>query len=224
MEIKSKNEFKVNIIRYERFNNCFEKIKFYRKNNPIDYLIFSIRSEQYLRLSKLYYKYQDRQKKVKRSLIIPFLNMIAPEKYDLLMMDLPVPNSKAAHQSYFHNFLVRLNYISGMIIGNNRFAINIYSQLIENIIKFCNNENIKLLILGPASRPHLQHEDNLISEMNYYFKNLVLKRNVPYVELIGKYDENGNDIFFPNKIHVNEIGHERASKLIMNEMVRNSYI
>ena len=66
LEKNLKNILNINILRYERFASCFEKIKNYAEVYKIDVLLFQIRTEQFLRISKLYYTYSDEDKKKKR--------------------------------------------------------------------------------------------------------------------------------------------------------------
>lgn len=221
---KTGNSLKINIIRYERFKSCFEKIKSYKKNNPIDILLFHIRTEQYLRLSKLYYKYQDEYGKIKRSLILPFMNKVAPEEYDLLQLNMPATQNEAIRESFIHRLSVKANYICGFFSGNRKYAVKLYDDLVSEIISFCKAENIKLVLAGPGSRPRMEKENELSGMLNDHFKERAEQIPVPYAELFGYYNDKNEFLFFPNGTHVNEKGHIRASNLTMNELIKNSYI
>jgi hypothetical protein len=60
------------IIRYEKFSNCLDKIIGQHEIHPIDNLVFHIRAEPFLRLVKLFYRYQDYEYKKHWSLNLPF--------------------------------------------------------------------------------------------------------------------------------------------------------
>ena len=152
-------KFNINIIRYERFKNCFNKIETYNKSHPIDVLVVSIRPEPVLRLIKLYYKFKKNPGgRIERSLNIPLLNKIDAESYDLLSASTrfnPVENTA---NSKMHSALVDLNYFFGMLIGNYSYALEKYKELLKDIIKFTNNRNIQLIVLGPPERTNALFE------------------------------------------------------------------
>ncbi|MBP9097066.1 MAG: hypothetical protein KBG21_10685 [Ignavibacteria bacterium] len=208
----------INILRYERFASCFEKIKNYAEVYKIDVLLFQIRTEQFLRISKLYYTYSDEDKKKKRALTLPFLNRVPPENHDLLQLNLTVPTNNKERQKIYNRIKIYLNYFFGMIAGNRRYALKKYEELIFEVITFCKEKNIKLIFLGPGSRPHISTENKIAGKLHYYFKTVIENKNIPFISFIGEKNENNEPIFFENGIHVNENGHRKAATLLTEKI------
>lgn len=220
-ELKEKFNIKlnVNVLRYERYTGCFEKIKKCTEENETDVMLFQIRTEQFLRLSKLVYTYKDAKGKIKRALTIPFFNSVPPEKHDLLQMNLTLPADNKERQQILNKIKIRLNYLAGRIAGNKRYAFRKYKGLVSDVIKFCKEKKIKLIILGTGSRPHLIKENKIAWELHYSFKAIAEKENIPYINLIGETNEKNETLFFKNGIHVNEAGHQRAAGLLLEKLI-----
>jgi hypothetical protein len=216
-------ELRIGLIRYERFVNCLEKIRSFNEKNPADILLFHIRSEHFLRIVKLYYKFSDTRGYIKHSLNLPLLKILNPEKYDLLTQKKiqPVKNHIRSNfpskNSGLHRFLVGLNYAAGFTTGNYYFALNSYFSLVKNVAKYCKEKNIRLIIAGPASRPHTWLEDFLTERLHNFMKNSIDAKNITYINCLGKFSEKNDPMFFENGIHVSESGHRRIARLILSE-------
>lgn len=223
VEKKFETGLNIGIIRYERFTMCLDKIKNFSKENPADILLFHIRSEPFLRLCKLYYKYTDNNEKRRHSINIPFLNFLNPEKFDMLkfrnnqLSVNPTPEDYFKKKSVIHNFLVSLNYFSGLVTGNVSYALKNYLNLVNDVIAYCEEKEIKLIILGPVSRPHTISEEFLTLKLHRFMKNSIDTKKISYVSSLGKFSEENKSLFFNNGIHVNETGHRRIAELILSE-------
>lgn len=217
LEEESGNELLVNIVRYERFKNCFEKIKEHVENNKTDVLLFHLRIEQVLRIAKLVYKYSEGGK-VKRKFTLPFLNKIPSEKIELLQKNLGQPNTDVKKPAGLKKMKLNLNYFLGMLFGNVNYAFNKYDEIYTRIIQLCEDKNIKLILVGPACRPYNNIEDKLSKKLSEYFKLKAEKENIPFINLLGYSNEKKENLFFENGIHVSEAGHERAAILLLNEL------
>jgi citrate lyase beta subunit len=210
----------VNIIRYERFTNCYEKIKEGISNNHTDILLFHLRIEHILRIAKLIYKYSDKGK-VKRKLTLPFLNKIPSEEKELLQKILGQPNPNVKKPEGFSKFKITLNYLMGRFFGNVNYAFELYDEIFSNLIELCRKKNIKLIICGPASRPYLDVENKLSEKLSLYFKLKSKKENIPFIDLLGYIDDNNESLFFESGIHVSEAGHKRAAELLFGQLKEN---
>jgi len=202
-EQKLNIELQTDIIRYERFINVLEKIKKENATKRFDYLIFSIRPEPYFRLIKFYYKFINNEGKLKRSLNLPFLNIVNPEKYDYLFLGRRYDYRIKPQNNNIHNRLVNLNYIIGKIIGNKSYALKKYIELIENVKIYCSQNNIELILLGPNLRAKTKSEPKFCKEL--YLKTKERFLNLSYINCII---ENDKPVYKENKIHVNELYHK----------------
>ncbi|MBS1494399.1 MAG: hypothetical protein JST55_12865 [Bacteroidetes bacterium] len=220
-ELKEKYnvDLKINIIRYERFAMCFEKISDHCSKNPVDALLFHIRTEQYLRISKLFYSYCDSHGKLRRELNLPIFDRIPPEVHEKLLANMPKPSDYKERQKFLNKLKIHLNYLGGSIIGNKSYALKQYEDLFNKIVDFCKLENIKLIVAGPASRPHLNIENKLTEELGSYFEKKSEKRNTPFLNLSGVKNTKGDNLFFENGIHVSEAGHKRAAGLLSQKLL-----
>jgi citrate lyase beta subunit len=222
--VKSKkdieNKFKINlnidIIRYERFTNLIDKIIKLNKRNNIEILILSIRPEPLLRIIKLYYKYINKEGKLKKSLNIPFFNIVNPEKYDYLMLGRLYDYNTKDKKSNIHSILVSLNYIVGLLAGNLKYALNRYIELIKDIDNYCKENNIELILLGP----NLRNNNNMEP---YFCKKLdeKIRKNFPKKEIIKGLDMvyKNKSVFNENGIHVNELYHDMIAKRINKTLI-----
>lgn len=217
LEERYNAELKINIIRYERFAGCFEKIEKFGDENNIDVLLFHIRAEQFLRICKLYYKYSGGNKNIKRDFNIPLVNRVPSEKKDLLMLNMPVPDGNKK-KSILRKYKICLNLIAGIMGGNKKYALKKYEELIDKVIKFCEEKKIKLIIAGPASRPDLNLEDKLTGELNLFFKGKAEQMKIPFINLTGYMNEKNESLFFSNGIHVSEAGHKRAADFLTQKL------
>ncbi len=132
-------EMKLDIIRYERFSKCLEKISDHFENNQIDILIFHIRSEQFLRLSKLYYRFADGKGRINHSLNLPFLKILNPEKHKLPGSGMIIRDNQLQDRNSFwkktklREILAEMNYISGILAGN----VNLCTEVLFGIAGLC---------------------------------------------------------------------------------------
>lgn len=215
MERKHSCELKVNIIRYERLLTCLEKIIEYHTENPIDVLVFHIRPEPFLRLSKLYYKYVNESGTLCRSLNLPFFKLINPEKYDYLVLGRRFIINPKIKESKLHKVLIDLNLILGGLATNHYLTLKAYVNLLKQIISYCEDKKVKLILLGPALRPHTRIENLLSAKLNKYVLKSLERTNITYVSGLGEVSEFNMPLFFENGIHVNESYH----KLIANRLI-----
>jgi len=199
----------IDIVRYERFTKVMEKIRKANSTKSIDVLIFSIRPEPFLRIIKFYYKYINNEGKLKRSLNLPFFNIINPEKYDILNLGRRYDYRSKNNTSNFHKFLVNMNYLMGCLIRNHFYAINKYLELVYKVEKYCKSNAIKPILLGPNLRSKYKIEPYLCRKLDHKMKDTFLKSH--YI--------NGLDTIYKKKrlfhndgVHVNELYHEMIAK------------
>ena len=211
-------KFNINIIRYERFKNCITKISSYKEKNPIDILVFSIRPEPFLRLVKLYYKFLDPSTgKIRKSLNLPVINQANPEQYDLLSLETRFNPLEASDSSIIRKILVNLNYISGSLLGNDRYALLKYLDLINEIILFSRRNNIKLYILGSPIRTNTLVEKCLSQKLNKFMRKSL---NIAEENFVNASDfiDNGK-LLFKNGIYANEKYHKLIAKRILERIL-----
>ncbi len=212
LDISKHTNLNLKIIRYERFSNCLEKIKNTNINKDAEFLILHVRPEPFLRLVKFYYKFLNTKGKLKHSLNIPFLKIVNPEKYDLLIIRSLFLPKKKIKNTVFYKFLIDLNYIIGKILGNESYALKKYYELIQDVSNYCEKEKIKFIILGPPLRTNTFFEKILSKRLIKYAKDKFSKKNI-FID--GHFTKSKNTVFFkPNGIHANENYHNEISNKI----------
>lgn len=222
VQLLKERKFDANIaiIRYETLSNCLEKIVAVAENIHIDILMFNLRTEPLMRISKVFYKYADDKGNFKRSLNLPSPKLLNAEKHDPLMVRLLDSSfNPRKSESKWRRFLIESNCYFGVLIGNRRFALKKYEELLLQVNKFCAENGNKFLILGPATRPFSRFEDQLAEKINKKFSELARKNDIPYVDVMGTQDDSGNYLFCENGIHVSQAGHDRIGKMIFEKMV-----
>lgn len=193
------------IIRYERFIDIVEKIEKSTKKFTPEILILSIRPEPYLRLIKLLYKHIDNNGIFKWSLNLPYFNVLSPEKYDMLTLGRKYRHSSNLKKSLFHKFLITINYLLGKLIGNQKYAIDKYKELITKVEDYCNKSGIELILLGPNIRSNTYLEPGFCGDLDRSIKTDNFKNYIHGLESIS---EDGQPLIMENGIHVNENYHE----------------
>jgi len=124
-EVKSKYNrcLTVEVVRYERFSDCLGNIKKHNENNPMDILLFHFRSEHFLRLCKLVFRYRSEHNGIKRTLNMLFCSMSRVEDIDYLAYTGATVRSRKPNQNKFYPVLVAANYLLGFLAGNVHFAL-----------------------------------------------------------------------------------------------------
>ncbi len=116
-----------------------------------------------------------------------------------------------------------MNYLAGLLSGNTYFALKNYFNLLNLVIDYCTENNIKLIVVGPASRPHTKFENFLTSRLNSFMINSIDAKKIKYINCLGNFSENNKSLFFENGIYVNEEGHQRIGGFIINSLIELFY-
>jgi citrate lyase beta subunit len=210
----------INIVRYERFANCIDKLKKCAVNNKPDVLVFHIRPEPYLRILKFYYKYLNHCGELKWSVNFPLLKILSPEKYDFYLLGRRYSNADRNKQSGSSKIMISLNYLSGFIIGNHFYAIRQYLKLADQVCGYCAENNIKLILLGPALRSQTKFEKTFSSSLISATERYFLKKNVVFISGIDNTLKDQAEYFNPNGIHANEKYHAFIAQRISDKLSR----
>ena len=211
-------ELNINIIRYERFKTCLDKIRKYHKSNPIDILVFHIRPEPFLRLVKIYYRFINHNGKLRHSLNISFLKILNPEKFDILFSERAVNPQLNQRERWLHKLLVDLNYRVGRLFGNVKYAQKKYFELTANILEYCKNSNIKPIILGIGCRNNTSYAPTLCYNLDNNLKIRLKGQNISFIEGFNKNSENISQFFQEDGIHASEKYHELISEKLFLEI------
>lgn len=214
IESKYNIEFNINIIRYERFYSCLKKIINYKKTNQVDYLVFHVRPEPFLKIVKILYKHITAAGSIKYSLNIPFLKLLNTEKFDILKFEKSIVFMPDNNQTNLHKILVNLNYKIGKIFGNLKYSLNKYFELTINIVEFCNENNIIPIVLGIGSRNNSSYEPFLCKRLDVFMKNRLEYKNICYIDTIDIKSNGKNEYFRNNGIHASEKYHEVIAEKI----------
>lgn len=203
----------LDIVRYERFGNCLAKVEAAHARQPAQVLLFHVRAEPVMRLAKLYYRYRDGRHRLRHSLTLPWQSLANPEQYDLPISPRPAA-ALAAPESRAHRALRQFNLRLGVWVGNRRRALHLYETLVADLAGFCHREGIRLLLVGPVSRPCAPEENRLSWELDAYFADFATRSNLEYVPALGETDAAGQSLFFADGVYVSAAGHQRIAELI----------
>ena len=203
------------IVRYERLSTCLAKLKAAHAQQPTQVVLFHVRAEPVLRLTKLYYRYLDDTNRVRHSLNVPWGRPGNPEQYDLLTRRQPPPPLAPPPETRRHQQLRQLNLQLGTWAGNRRRALHQYQRLVLAIADFCRQQGIQLLLIGPVSRPCGPVENQLSAQLSAAFAALATQHVLEYLPTLGELDTAGQPLFFPNGIHVSPAGHDRIAQLLL---------
>ncbi|HET8963424.1 MAG TPA: aldolase/citrate lyase family protein [Chitinophagales bacterium] len=218
-EVENSNniKFNINLIKYARFNTIINKIEAMEKQKQFDLIVFHVRPEPYLRLIKLLYKFIDDRGRLKWSLNLAFLNLLQSEKYDTYDLSRSFPLEVHENNSSFHKFLITCNYLLGILIGNEKYALKSCRKTTDKIIDYCKQNKINYIILGPNRRNNNNMEPALCKDLDKYISNRIDKKFY-----VSGFEENKTQhMNQENGIHVTQVYHDLiADKLfatILNE-------
>ncbi len=206
----------IKIIRYDLIPQCYTAIVEAINIDKPDWILFHLRAEPILGLSKLYYEYHDKNKMRTLSITASSINFKYRKKYPA---GDETKNKKSSgrllnSQSSLRYILREINYFCGKIVGNMTSAFALYLDLLKQIITLCKNNNIELIITGPVSRPHTFFEDYLSRKLHFFINSSLGNNGMIYLNCLGRSSQNGESLFFDDHIMVNENGHRRIAELI----------
>ena len=223
--LKNENlELDLSIIRYERLTKCLEKVIRSIEEQKPDLILFHIRPEPLHRICKLYYVYKDSTGKLIRSLNFGFLNKINTENQKFKISQNVPATYTYPKESRFHRFLIDCNYLFGMGAGNVGYGLKLYLNLVTELHQLCIEKGIKLVLIGPVSRPHTLLENRLAERLDSYFETSINSIKIPYVKCIGVRSVENKWLFGDEGIYVNQVGHKRVAKLIYNSLIENNLL
>jgi len=179
------------------------------EQNP-DILLYHVRPDPYLRASKSWFRYRDKEQQRRRR-----INFSAD---DHMVVDVEEPAEIVLRRrkSKFTRTLRHLNYAIGYLLGVNGKAIKREKEIVSEALQIAHKKNIPVLIIGPASRPRSKVEDFLLLRLEKKLSTFIAREN--YVTCFGNTDAQGNSLFFEDGVHVNPAGHKRFSELIFSAM------
>ena len=209
------------IVRYERFGNCLAKLAAAHARQPAQVLVFHVRAEPVMRLAKLYYRYRDARHRLRHSLTLPWRPPTHPAHYDQPPRSLPGESSPAAvPQTRIRRALRQLNLRLGAWVGNRRRALQHYQTLVADVAAYCQSAGIRLLVVGPVSRPCTAEENRLSGEINAHFAAFAARHGLAYVPTLGETDAAGQALFLPGGVYVSPAGHRRVAHLLHEQLTR----
>lgn len=212
----------IETLRYERISTCIDKIKQLKKIYDFDFLIFHLRAEPSMRLSKLYYKYLDDKGKLKHAFNLPFLKILYPEKFEILAQRrINSDIQLIENESKSHHILREINYLLGSFIGNKKFALLLLEKTTLQIQSFCTNNNIQFLLLGPVNRPFSYFENKLSEEISKKFEHVAKVYSIPYLSLLKMETSSNESMFFENGIHISQAGHNEIASMIYQKIIND---
>ncbi len=204
----------LHIERYEQLKKAVSKVR-RALDCGCNGIIFQVRPDPYLRLSKLWYKYADEQKRIRYALTIPQFYHFPSEQQIYETSAKQVVELIIEPKSKIRSVLRELNYCAGIVTRSNAFALKQYVSLVVEIDKLCVESGATLIVLGAGSRPRTMMEQYLSWKLERYVRNAVEPiTSIHYVNMWGTHSETGESLYFEDGMHVRPIGHERVAKLL----------
>jgi hypothetical protein len=181
-------------------------VKMIERDKP-DVIFYHVRPDPYLRVSKLWLRFMDRNGQV--------FNTLNLDANDSMIVDADDNVERSALRKKLrsiHRLFRTLNYMTGFILGANNAALKKVEHSIDHLIRYAGKNRIPVLIIGPASRPRSSIENQLLLRLEKKLRARFAHEN--YISCFGVRDEKGNILFMKDGIHVNKTGHSRFSELI----------
>ena len=203
----------IQTLRYERITNTLNKINQIRQGFEFDCLLFHLRAEPMLRISKFYYKFKNEQNHIQHSINLPLRGWVNPEKHELLRSRRIVPSAHT--ENTWRAGLRNINNLLGKGIGNQRHALGLYQKFVLDLHRYCQNVRSGFLLLGPVLRPCSDFENAFSIRISSAFAQLAYDKELHYLELLKKETRLGEPMFCSNKINVSQEGHDEIAWMIL---------
>ena len=202
-------QLSISSIWYTNLTKSINKVlELIEKENP-EIILYHIRPDPYLRISKLFIRYRDRFNKHHLILNLNADDKNIDERYYSPRNSLPLPET-SWKKIIFRDF----NYLLGLSLGVNNRAISREKNLLKELAAVCSKHQKELIIIGPASRPRSKME-------NYLLKSLEIKLALDfkndlnyYITCFGTQGNENENIFKKDGVHVSKAGHRRIAELI----------
>ncbi len=207
----------ISIARYDQLNKGVARVQQLLDSGCCG-IIFQVRPDPYLRLSKLLYKYMDSNKHSKHALALPQLQQMPSEQqtYHESVSPLYVPKQT----SIGHAILRELNYCAGVLARTNLHALRQYESVVREVYHLCRKYNADIIILGAGSRPRTSMEQYLSWKLERRIRNsMPFLKMAMYVNIWGTRSETGEPLFFEDGMHVRPLGHIRVAERLYPAML-----
>ena len=203
---------KIKISRYDLIKEVDKAFVKIISNGITDLLLFHVRPDPYLINSKVYARFVNKNK-IKSSKI-NLHKIFGFKEPDLIAVNYQSVNGRKKRKHIFRKIFRELNYIAGIISGNNSCTVKKFIELIYNLKAKCLNNNIKLIVQGPPSRPRSKMENYLLNKLDKKLRIDFLNSDITYIPCFGEYDEKGNYIFLEDNIHLSSFGHKKIAGIL----------
>jgi hypothetical protein len=212
------------IERYEQLSKALSKVQ-RSLDSGCHSIIFQVRPDPYLRLSKLWYKFTDEQGRVRYTLNLPQLHHLPSEQQNYRISLQQATPTITEPTGALHAVLRELNYCAGVLTLGNISALRRYATLVVDIEKLCSEYGATLIIIGAGSRPRTPMEQYLSWKLERYIRKSVQSiETIRYVNIWGTRSEQGENLYFEDGMHVRPIGHERVAKFLFPILLREIQI
>lgn len=218
-KIESENNFdaQIDIIRYNRLDKVMDKIAHTNMLRENDVIFFSVRPEPYLGMIKFWTRSYNSQGKVKHSINAVALNLNKPYDNDFSLTSGEYRYKFKKNRSRLYKMLIAANYLVGILFGNQRRALKLFGELLIEIDGYCNENNIKLIIMGPSLRSNTVCEPLLCRKLDKYVR--ITSSEITYISGLDTTTQHGTELFQSNGIHVNEEYHRLIGERLFDQWI-----
>jgi hypothetical protein len=124
-----------------------------------------------------------------------------------------VSDLKVGMRKYLLLFISRNNLAWGKFFFLRRNAITSLENYLNELIRMCNDKQIKLFVLGTINSYFNNHND-ILSEMNAAMKKTAELSGVCYTDIFSQINDDKDSFFGTDRYHLNQNGHELAAGLL----------
>ncbi|MCG2587748.1 hypothetical protein [Rhodohalobacter sulfatireducens] len=221
------------VVRYERFNPCMDRITESFYDRKPDIILFQVRGNHYLKTIKFFISYQSRKgAKKKYGMNILQIRESLYEKYmpyrkKVKKKSIP-QNPTASPRSKIYITLRKItfslyhsiNYLIGLLIGNEKKAYKNYLLLVKKVINLAETNETPILFLGVTSRPINTFGEFISKRLNNRMRRYITSRNLKYIDIFGVKTDNGTYKFDSNiSYSLNSYGHQEIAEKLLPHLV-----
>lgn len=99
----------------------------------------------------------------------------------------------------------------GTAIGTSRWAMRDEWRLLMELERACRDKGLDLIVMGPSRLPRNPRQDQLCKRLDRELHQRLQEKAIPYCSLNALNNEQGNDLYDADSVHLTAAGHRFVS-------------
>lgn len=102
-------------------------------------------------------------------------------------------------------------FAAGTFIGTSRWAMRDEWRMVMELERLCRDKRLDLIVMGPSRLPGNPSQDQLCRRLDRDLNKRLQEKAIPYCSLNALHDEEGNELYDTDNVHLTALGHQFVS-------------